>query len=278
MTLDDAARTHAGRAADAGMDPLAEPGRVTFAGDWHGEPGAAKWAIRHADRAGSSVVLHTGDFGIWPGRTGEVYLDAVESYLEHAGMILVFVDGNHEDFDQVGHHPRPERHGLACVRPRLYHAPRGTRWQWAGLRWLALGGATSLDRPALTLGVSWWPGEELTWADTTRAVDGGPADVVVAHDCSAGVDIPGLLPARFWPEAELRRAGQHRHVVREVLDAVRPTHIVHGHYHSRYTAELDLGGGLACAVTGLDRGGTQGRNVLDVDLDDLSADSAARRA
>ena len=270
---------HGARAltADKALAPLEQPTGITLAGDWHGKVGAAKFALREAAKAGSSVVVHTGDFGIWPDGNGRVFLDHVESLLGKHQLTLIFVDGNHEDFDQLDNYPISQQHELRCVRPRLYHAPRGARWNWSGLTWLALGGATSLDRPGRIPGQTWWPGEEVTWAEAQTALDGGPADVMVTHDCPFGVDIPNLPPASVWLDSELRRANQHRQVMAEVVRGVRPTHLFHGHFHSRYTAELDLGGGLSCEVTGLDRDGTQGRNIVHVNPDELAAQSRARR-
>jgi hypothetical protein len=51
---------------------------VALAGDWHGN---VRWAsARIADVAVRQVglILHLGDFGIWPGESGEQYMLDVE--------------------------------------------------------------------------------------------------------------------------------------------------------------------------------------------------------
>lgn len=250
--------------------------QVTFAGDFHGQ---AKWS-RHvlgaARRAGSQAVVQLGDFGLWSGTAGERYLDEVNAHAARLEMPVLWIDGNHEDFDLLETFPLgPD--GLRVIRPWVTHVPRGHRWTWHGLRFAALGGATSLDRPARTPHVTWWPGEEISWADAQRTIDGGEADVMLTHDCPQGVTIPGLPAAASWSAVELHRAQAHRHLLRQVVDEVRPTHLLHGHFHVRHDAELVLDDGLSVAVTGLDRDGTMARAYTHVNLDDLFLDSVLRR-
>jgi hypothetical protein len=143
---------------------------------------------------------------------------------------------------------------------------------WGDVRWLALGGAHSVDRPWREPGTSWWHEETITDLDVARAVAGGPADVLVSHDCPSGVDIPGLADtAHLWPAEEIVAAEAHRARLREVADVVRPRSIWHGHFHRRYSADADLGYG-AVAVSGLDcDGSTLDRNVSVVALDEIPA-------
>lgn len=70
------------------------------------------------------------------------------------------------------------------MRPSIRHAPRGHRWTWAGLRFLALGD----DRAYRVLGVSWWPEEASEAADVARCLEGGPVDVMICHEAPAGLD------------------------------------------------------------------------------------------
>lgn len=261
----------------AELAPLADPGRVTFAGDFHGEAGWARHVLRAAKRDGAGALVQLGDFGLWPGRAGMRFLHEVSAAAAAVQLPLLWLDGNHEDFDQLATYPVGAT-GLRRIRPWIWHLPRGFRWNWAGLRFGALGGATSLDRPHRTPGVSWWPQEEITWAQAQNVIDGGPVDVLLTHDCPAGVTIPGLPPESVWDPAELRRANGHRELLRSVVDAVAPTHLFHGHFHSRYDAELPLPGGPVLSVTGLDKDSSMGRGYLTVDLDALYLDSALRRA
>ena len=110
-------------------------------------------------------------------------------------------------------------------------------------------------------------------------MEGGPADVLVAHDCPAGVDIPGLAEsAHLWPAEELIVAEAHRRRLRFVVDQVRPRTVWHGHYHRRYSARTDLGYG-PLSVHGLDCDeSTLDSNVVVLSLDEIIAGLPADRS
>ncbi|HWB35685.1 MAG TPA: metallophosphoesterase [Rugosimonospora sp.] len=231
-------------------DPLAPPLRIAFAGDWHANAWYAQRAIRHAVERGADVILHLGDYGydFPPG-----YLEAQEKILAETDTPLIFVDGNHEDHPKLAKWPiRPN--GLRQLRNHIWHTPRGFRWEWEGVRFLACGGAYSVDRRWRVPGVSWWREEEIT-DDDVAACGTEPVDVLLAHDCPAGVVIPGIDerdPATApFPWVELVRAGEHRQRLQRIVDAVRPRWIWHGHYHRKYQQQVEWGYGPV-TVTGLD--------------------------
>lgn len=211
--------------------------RVLFAGDWHGNLGWAANCVGMAEAASADAIVQLGDFGIWPGPDGQRYLDMLEIALASVDLTCYFIDGNHEDFPQLYRYPLDED-GTRVVRPHIRHLPRGFRWEWAGLTFLALGGATSLDKPMRREGVTWWPEEELTSADLLLALDGGPVDVMLTHDCPSDVVIPGINPVSDlqWPREELRRANNHRERLGFVVDKLVPHRLLHGHFHIAYDA------------------------------------------
>lgn len=245
------------------------PTRVVMAGDWHGDTGHARSVIEWAKRQGADGIVHLGDFGVWPGQSGQRYLQQVQAPLNAAGLWLAFIDGNHDDHWQL----RDRDNGLpgpVQMRWNIWHLKRGLRWAWHGRTWLALGGATSLDRPSRRPGVSWWPEEEITAGQVIAVAQGGPVDVMLTHDCPAGIDIPGLPPASAWPAEELVRANAHRRVLRSVVDEVVPARLWHGHFHVRHDAVLH-GAGYMTAVTGLnDNTGPWHENVQLIDVATLT--------
>jgi predicted phosphodiesterase len=247
------------------IDPLTTPARIAFVGDWHANTAHAVDTIEHlADRA--DVLIHLGDYGYTFTKS---FCLRVDLALRSAGLPLLFVDGNHEDHTWL-HRRRISANGLRPISDHVWHLPRGFRWEWGGVRFLALGGAYSVDRQWRVEGQSWWRQEEITPQQVRRTIERGPTDVLVAHDCPAGVAIPGLdQTAHLFPRAALEAAGQHRQLLRHVVDAVRPRWIWHGHYHCRYTTTVDLGYGPV-TVTGLDMDGAAiAANVQIVDLADL---------
>lgn len=251
------------------VNPLAEPRRIAFVGDWHQNDGWAEDAIEHAHDQGADVIVHLGDFGY---SFTPRFMKWTTAYLDRAGIPLLFVDGNHEDFGWLNQQPTGDD-GLRRLSSWIWHLPRGFRWEWAGVRFLALGGAHSVDRPFRTPGLSWWHQEWIGDDEADEAIAGGPADVLVAHDCPAGVVIPGIddraTPPPF-PPAEIEVAQVHRGILRRVVDAVRPRAVWHGHYHVDYARTVDFGWG-PLTVTGLNCDETSVEaNVRVVDLAELA--------
>lgn len=244
------------------------PDRVLVCGDWHGIWGwatnviaAVPYMIHDAPR----VLLHTGDFGIWPGPAGERFLDRVTSALKRVDAELWFVDGNHEDHRRLTNlmeqRPVEERRTAPyAITDRIMWLPRGYRWEWHDRTWLALGGATSVDRPQRTVNVDWWPQEVISYSDFAAASTLGEVDVMVTHDCPEGVpmNLPTDIPG-WW---ELGPAEQHRRLLRTVVENVEPQWLFHGHYHLFHDTTVDLGHG-DMRVVGLDCDGSlYGNSVL----------------
>lgn len=232
------------------LSPLREPanGKVAFAGDWHMNWRWAVKAIEHCAAQGVDVIVHVGDFGY---DFSETFISKVTWALEAHAIPLIFVDGNHENFTKLYSYPIHEN-GLRKLTNYIWHAPRGFRWQWAGVTFLAMGGAHSVDRPWRILGESWWLEEHITDADILAAVT-GQADVLISHDCPSGVRIPGIDSGHKsgFPEEQIRQSEEHRTRLAEVVKGTRPAMIIHGHYHRHYeTAALFKHGHVK--VIGLD--------------------------
>src|SRR5258708_17543380 len=161
--------------------------RIVVAGDWHGN---RYWALNVVQRvpqllAGEKrrLLLHLGDFGIWPDNDGQRYLSAVNTALGEVNAELWFIDGNHEDFSQLAQLAgNALRDGRVPVRSNIYHLPRGHRWDWHGRIWLACGGGVSLDKALRRYGHDWWPQEEITSQQEAAIIASGRADVMVCHD------------------------------------------------------------------------------------------------
>ena len=232
-----------------------EPRRILVAGDWHGNE---DWAVSVIRRVPSMLageprrlILQLGDFGVWPDRVGRRYLTRISALLAEVDAELWFIDGNHEDFPQLARLASDRTpDGRVVVRPRLFHLPRGYRWTWHGLRWLGCGGGVSLDRAVRTEGVDWFPAEEITDAQEAAVIAAGHADVLVSHDCPAGVAHTFGRPRRggtrpTWP---VRRTPAAAAAHRGRRPAVP---LMHGHLHRTYQRSCDFGYGPV-QVTGLD--------------------------
>ncbi|MEV6219931.1 metallophosphoesterase [Nocardia sp. NPDC051833] len=242
------------------------PTRIAVAGDWHGNSFHADRAIRHAAEHGAQAVLHVGDFAY---KFAPSFMAKVQRALEDTGLTLAFVGGNHDDWDRLD--LLEADHGCTAIlmRPNIYYLPRGYRWAWSGVSFLALGGAHSVDRPWRARG-EWWARETISVGEALNASLDGHADVMITHDVPDGVRIPCIEgnPIGF-PDSEIEAAQRHRELLRNVVSEIRPQHLFAGHYHCRLDAPL-IGRDYRTEVHILDMdGGAMADNVMIVDLVDL---------
>lgn len=251
------------------------PDKIGFTGDWHGNTHYAVRAIEYAAERGADVIVQLGDFG-YMGKSVPRYLDALDAALEAHQSTLYWLDGNHEN------HPRISEldyapDGTHQLTERIFHLPRGYRWTWRGVSFVALGGAHSVDRQMRTPMFNWWEGETVTLAQAFQVIEGGEADVMLTHDAPAGWDIPGLNNTGF-PESELWSAAAHRELLAMVAKHVRPRALFHGHFHRRYSlasapVRPQLSAPVAHRITsveGLDcDGGPLSNNVMVKNISEL---------
>ncbi|MFE7744386.1 metallophosphoesterase [Nocardia sp. NPDC057455] len=240
------------------------PIKVVGAGDWHGNGNFAVRAVRYAADQGADVILHVGDFAF---DFAPKYMAALQRALEDTGLTLGFVSGNHDSYDYLD--KREAEHGCTAIplRPNIYYLPRCYRWSWNGIRFLAMGGAVSVDRQWRIPGREWWDRETITFREAQKATDDGLVDVMICHDVPAGVHIPGIAgnPHGF-PQREIDASEQHRYLLRQIVDQVQPKLVFSGHYHCRHTGILH-GDGYTSEVHILDCDGAEfDDNMTVVDL------------
>lgn len=234
------------------------PKRIMLAGDSHHDPVHMRWVIDEAHRTGCEAIVSVGDFGYWPRYSyGIDFLRRTTDRLAKRGIDLYFVDGNHEDFEELLDPAHPQAGPFRLVgqparadgRGGIWHIPRGARWDWQGVRFLGLGGAFSVDKDARTQGVDWFPQETITMGEVWRILEQpGEADILVAHDCPHGVMFLNQLAKQRHPES-----AANTRAVLQVATAVKPVMVVHGHYHTPHRTEHhDPVNDLHATVIGLD--------------------------
>jgi len=232
------------------------PTRILLAGDIHGDlPFLARVADRAVDE-GCSTILQLGDLGaLWPG--SDAFLPAIDELLVESGIDrLVFVDGNHEGFvtrvlfrgvdggtaagGLAAARRRSEEtvEGFRSLSERVQWIPRGTRWEWNGVRLGAIGGAFSVDWRRRTPGENWWPDHENVADADVERLGAGPLDVLVTHDVPLGVPMDAISTFPLSPSDESNCALT-RERLREAVEATQPSLVLHGHWHWKYGADLD---------------------------------------
>ncbi len=139
----------------------------------------------------------------------------------------------------------------------IRYAGRGHRWSWGGIRFIALGGAYSVDkgwrlereahtRKPETL---WFPEEEMSDEDMTKILENADmVHVMLAHDFPRGSN-PG------WNRKDFEPCLPNRDRLQRAVRTLQPLHYWHGHLHRWYQCAMDYsdleGNRRYCQVQGL---------------------------
>jgi hypothetical protein len=242
--------------------------KVVAFGDWHAN---YRWAVPALKRFSSAekkpdAYLHVGDFGVWS--WSGIFLSMVEYQLAEQGRELWLVDGNHEDFNLLKTFPYDDR-GLQIIRPHIFRIPRGYSWEWAGKKFVGLGGAFSVDRKRRTPEVSWFLDETITEDDFQKTVENKSADILISHDApwlpfqflSEGSSPPKI---KLTPE-EIRYSEEGRDYIARALNELKPKLHLHGHHHVAYVKNY-----FETQVIGLDCDKRSfDENAVEIYLDEL---------
>ena len=247
---------------------------VGLLGDTHGNTPWTLFALDTFRKRGITTILQLGDLGIWPGTSGSDFVNEITSAMEANGQTMYVVLGNHEDMDQVAATPVSED-GWQHFSSRIMLAPRGHRWEWEGVSFVALGGAPSVDRWHRTSGPqwegkpqTWWAAEMITQAEVDLVAAGGYADVMVCHDAPNGVKTIDLNisgnPHGFKPW-DLEYAAEGRALMTQAFKAVAPRIFLHGHYHFLVEERVDTTDvlGLSCDQNNFSLGSLDTEAILD---------------
>lgn len=158
---------------------------IYITGDTHGliDFPKLKHYFKHRYVSRHDVLIILGDAGmVWSEE------DCCIQDYEYLGPTVLFIDGNHENFDLLEQFPIVERFDAKVhyLDRDVFHVLRGEILRINGLSFLCLGGATSIDKEYRIPGISWWEEEHIRDKDVTRAIEnvknqGGGVDYVLTH-------------------------------------------------------------------------------------------------
>lgn len=161
---------------------------IYITGDTHGDIDFEKLTVlREYGVNSSDFLIICGDAGIcWNENILQYFLKLYNSI----GCTVIFVDGNHENFDMLNNMPLVEYCGALMhqIDKRIFHVLRGEIMTLEGKTFLCLGGAHSIDKAYRTIHVSWWPEEDINNHDIDNAVYNlakynNKVDYVITHCC-----------------------------------------------------------------------------------------------
>lgn len=160
---------------------------IFICGDTHGMLDTKK-----LDRLKEKINLDYGDYLVICGDSGIVW-DKVTvqphiSYFESMNCNVLFVDGNHENFDMLKTYPIQSFSGgkVHKISDCIYHLMRGQVFEILGKTFLCIGGADSSDKECRQSHISWWQDEQITSEDMEQAKQNlekvnNTVDYVVTH-------------------------------------------------------------------------------------------------
>lgn len=142
--------------------------RVVITGDTHGVLDIKKLIKYQSD---NNKKLSYDDYLIICGDTGIVWnkdsIKEVVDVYENLGTNILFVDGNHENYDLLNEYRVESWNGgkVHKISPHIIHLMRGYVFNVYGYKVFAIGGAESHDKENRIEHFSWWKDEEITYAD-----------------------------------------------------------------------------------------------------------------
>jgi hypothetical protein len=170
-----------------------------IAGDIHGTLDIGKvvqfFAGRDEEYSKDDYLIICGDVGVCGFSAGNEA--ETRNILRGLPVTTLFVDGNHENFEQLNSYGVDEWNGgkVHFIESDIIHLMRGQVFEIDGTSFFTFGGAYSLDKMYRTEGISWFPEEipsreeyEEGWSNLKKAdfhVDyilshTGPREVVAA--------------------------------------------------------------------------------------------------
>ena len=132
-------------------------------GDTHGCIRKWKEQIHPVLKAEDTIIV-AGDFGVGGWKDEEdasVTEEQFYDWISKQPYSVLFVDGNHENFDKLYAYPVEMWMGgnVHKLRPNLIHLMRGEVYEIDGKKIFTFGGGYSIDKAWRVEGRSWWPQE-----------------------------------------------------------------------------------------------------------------------
>lgn len=154
--------------------------------------------------------------------------------LEALPFTILFIDGNHENFDALSTYPVELWQGgkIHRIRRNILHLMRGQVFLIEGRKFFTMGGGYSIDKFLRKEGVSWWKEEipsdeefQEAWVNLER--HGFAVDYIITH--AAPEKIMNMIFPNHEPEKRLNL------FLQEVMDRTVYTRWYFGHLHQENT-------------------------------------------
>ncbi len=208
---------------------------IFVTGDTHNQQNFAKLL----DFAKAHPLLNKDDYVIIVGDFGAVYdKDNLEKDLKPYSDLpfsVLFVDGNHENFDLLNAYPIEMWKGgkVHRIKPDIIHLMRGQVFEIEGKTFFTFGGATSKDKAKrLSNDLGWWEQECPTYEEYDEGVANlkrynYKVDYVITHTCG----VRTLMYPSFKQNYTIAEYYFENKLFLNFEDMIDFKHWYFGHYH-----------------------------------------------
>ncbi len=198
----------------------------------------------HPELKKNDYIIITGDFGgVWAKETLERDLKPFSDL----PVTVLFVDGNHENFDLLNAYPIDIWNGgrVHKIKPDIIHLMRGQIFELEGKTFFTFGGATSIDKDYRIEGKTWWSQEIPSYGELDEGIANlkryeNKVDYVITHSCSERA----LAYPAIRNSASVKCNCPEVQMLSYIEDIIAFRHWYFGHFHvdvelgDKYTALL----------------------------------------
>lgn len=174
---------------------------IYITGDTHGGINDMKLMSKHfpgyKDVTKEDILIILGDFGYihapeWrEDLKKKEYNKMVQTFEGRKWGKVLFIDGNHENFERLNKYPEIDMYGgkVGKITDNIYHLKRGYIYEIQGNKIFVFGGANSVAKHTLRDGIDWWKEERFTIKEQNRAFNNlelynYDVDLILTHTCS----------------------------------------------------------------------------------------------
>ncbi len=176
-------------------------------------------------------LIISGDFGaIWSEKTLEYYL----SFYTKLNFNVLFVDGNHENFDMLNAYPVTTWNGgkVHKIAENVIHLMRGQIYTIENKTIFTFGGGTSIDKYQRIENISWWEDEipneqEVEEAKENLKKHNNKVDYIITHS----IDSKTLKEELYWKGVIKLWFFEDNYILDWFEENVEYKHWYFGHYH-----------------------------------------------
>lgn len=206
---------------------------ILITGDTHGLVDYNKINILYKNNilTKEDYLIIAGDFGaIWNINS----LDNDLSYYAKLPCTILFVDGNHENFDIINSFPISKWNGgkVHIIKDNIIHLMRGQIFTIEEKTIFTFGGATSVDKAYRTEHISWWKEEIPSEEEIIEGIlnlerYNNKVDYVITHS----IDTESLNNPGLFYEGKKCKIYDDNKILDIFAEKIEYKHWYFGHYH-----------------------------------------------